>query len=385
MGNANKPNSQIYAPDYFRSKTIANESNYLCALPKEILYYCVPLSQDLKFAGGKQLNWRESKQAKQFTKKDFQLGTLERIEEIVGDGPNATRHITDAFKKDESSSESEETDEVAEDPTLMLPFHNKYYFSLSDARNMMATCHGIRKKLSPFFKWVDFAQVEASLCGGWRNNGNWIDPNRVVLFFLYLDKVSFFTGTKSFTAWRITAKDIFLSMGCSKNREKLSGSWSVRPMNGSNHVQLTYAPGDIEKASVFYKHRLDHPEWQPPEYIPMRFSRKTKAIHLYGFDKCQSDFDYFAKLQNALRPTPFSFTDGVSQGVSSPLIDGVPKSEMAFVDMMKLLEDIENLERRDDLDGEDGADADGNAATILDGTIPDTNTNTGDVTQKEPL
>lgn len=71
--------------------------------------------------------------------------------------------------------------------------------------------------------------------------------------------------------------------------------------------------------------------------------------------------------------------------MSSPLIDGVPKSEMAFVDMMKLLEDIENLERRDDLDGEDGADADGNAATILDGTIPDTNTNTGDVTQKEPL
>jgi hypothetical protein len=79
-------------------------------------------------------------------------------------------------------------------------------------------------------------------------------------------------------------------------------------------------------------------------------------VRLFGYDKCLSDFDYFSKLQNALRPTPFSITDGVSQGVASPLIDGVPKSEMDFADMMKLLEDIETLERRE-LSEESGAES----------------------------
>jgi hypothetical protein len=167
MGNsqANKPDSKIYDPDYFQSKTKSNESNFLCCLPKEILYYCVPLSMDLKFVGGKRLNWREAKKAQSFTKKDFQLGTLERMEEIVGEP--GMRHITDTIKKDDSASSSEgmpaligsslsqslDETEATEDPMQNLPFHNKYYFALDDARNLMATCHAIRKKLLPFFKW----------------------------------------------------------------------------------------------------------------------------------------------------------------------------------------------------------------------------------------
>lgn len=70
----------------------------------EILYYCVPLSEDVKFAGGKRLNWRESKATKSFTKKDFQIGTMERMEEIVNDIGTGNVRYTGLLTRDELDS-----------------------------------------------------------------------------------------------------------------------------------------------------------------------------------------------------------------------------------------------------------------------------------------
>jgi hypothetical protein len=82
----------------------------------------------------------------------------------------------------------------------------------------------------------------------------------------------------------------------------------------------------------------------------MNFNAKTGTAKLMLLEKC-TDFDYFGKLATAIRPTPFAFTDGVSQGLKSPLINGVPKSELSFVELMEMLDgmDFANPNLEDEL------------------------------------
>lgn len=75
MGTA--PTKDLQSPDYFYSKTLHNENNSFCLLPREILYQCIPLSCDLKIE-----RKNEEKKIKSFTKADYQESTVGRLEEI---------------------------------------------------------------------------------------------------------------------------------------------------------------------------------------------------------------------------------------------------------------------------------------------------------------
>jgi hypothetical protein len=125
MGGTNSNDININDPNYFRSKTVSNESNPICGLPIEVLYYCIPLSSDIKYVHGVLQRVESTETVQSFTKKDFQIGSVRRMEEIVN-APEAEAikdEIGDNARDKESEDEDSGNIRIKIPPYLFPVFH----------------------------------------------------------------------------------------------------------------------------------------------------------------------------------------------------------------------------------------------------------------------